>query len=172
MWTTPASRAAVYISRTSPAFSPSGFSHITCLPASRPPRQSAGACKFGVAMTTASISGSAQICSQSVVTFSTPHSLRRASSNFASASQAATSVHAIVEPNAGNMVIIAHLAGADDRNSYRLFRGFNGHNCIRSNDRSMQTFESREFRKLRVLRTVHKTSKRPATDAMAAVSRP
>ena len=91
MWTTPASRAASYISRTSPAFSASGFSHITCLPALAAARLCSWCVKFGVAMMTASTSSDSTIAAASVETRSIPHSAFRRSRRAGSASQAATS---------------------------------------------------------------------------------
>ena len=91
MWTTPASRAASYIVRTSAAFSPRGFSHMTCLPA-RAAASAIGACvKLGVAMITASMSSALQTSMGSVEVRSIPHSRPRRSSKAGSASQTAAS---------------------------------------------------------------------------------
>ena len=78
--------------------------------------------KLGVAMITASTSGSAQIASGSVVTLSTPQSLLRCSSSSAFASQAATSFARESSRDRRHMVVVADRAGADDSNPDRHVR--------------------------------------------------
>ncbi len=72
-------------------FTPRGFSHMTCLPCLAAARAIALCVKLGVAMITASTSGSAQIASGSVEVFAIPQSAFRFSRRAGSASQAATS---------------------------------------------------------------------------------
>ena len=115
MWTTPASRGrVVHFADFAGVQAQRLFAHHVLAGLGRGQRRSRWCVKLGVAMITASTSGSAQISRQSVVTRSMPQSLRRRSSKLGSASQAATSSARGSSRMPGHVVIIAHRPGADD----------------------------------------------------------
>ncbi len=114
MWTTRASRAAAYIWRTSPALSPSGFSHMMCLPARAAAWAIGRWVKLGVAMITASTSACEQIASGSVLVMSTPQSVLRLANSSALVSQAATNSARGIEPDTRHVVIVAYGPGTND----------------------------------------------------------
>ena len=76
--------------------------------------------KFGVAITRASISGSAQSSRKSVVVFFNPHSrpppLQQRRIGIASSDKPSP----IIQPNPRHMVIIANFPGADQRDTNRI----------------------------------------------------
>ena len=114
MCTTFASRTASYIVRTSPLFTPSGFSHMTCLPCFAAARAIGWWVKLGVAMITASTLGSAQMASGSVVTQSIPHSAFRRFQQGRVGVAGRGQLGPGVELDRRHVVIVADRAGADD----------------------------------------------------------
>ena len=127
MCTTPASRHAVYISRTSPAFSPAAFRTSRACRACAAASVIGWCVKFGVAMITASTSGIGtdrfEVGRDVVAAPVGAPLVEQLAAGVAHAGQPRPRI----EPNRRHVVIIADRPRADDANANRIGCRMSGH---------------------------------------------